>query len=36
MHFGKIVGSEKDAEKFKDLVERAEVKILAWTVEEKI
>jgi L-ascorbate metabolism protein UlaG (beta-lactamase superfamily) len=29
MHFGKIVGSERDAERFKDLVEGAEVKILA-------
>jgi hypothetical protein len=30
MHFGKIVGSERDAEMFKDLVEGVEVKILAW------
>jgi L-ascorbate metabolism protein UlaG (beta-lactamase superfamily) len=29
MHFGKIVGSERDAERFKDLVEGVEVKILA-------
>jgi L-ascorbate metabolism protein UlaG (beta-lactamase superfamily) len=29
MHFGKIVGSERDAEMFKDLVEGVEVKILA-------
>jgi len=28
MHFGKIVGSERDAERFKDLVKGVEVKVL--------